>query len=192
MNQMTAASEQSSKAPFKSGSYTLESTHARVMFTVSHFGFSTWVGEFPLAEGSLELDMENLSSSRLRVTMSVAKVTTTNAVLDEELRSSEWLDCRRYPTMTFESTRVTLTGSGEAEIQGDFSLHGVTKKITLYARFNASGINPIRKTYTIGFEVAGSIKRSDFGVTHYVPMIGDDVRLMISAPFELKPAAALQ
>jgi polyisoprenoid-binding protein YceI len=67
---------------------------------------------------------------------------------------------------------------------GDLTLHGVTKSVTLDARFIGSGVNPLDKKYTAGFEITGDIKRSDFGVTKYVPLIGDTVHLSINAAFE--------
>ena len=83
-------------------------------------------------------------------------------------------------------TKVTVTGPGTADVTGDLTLHGVTRSETLQAKLNAPGVNPMDKAYTIGFEVSGHIKRSDFGVTKYVPLVSDDVQLIISAPFEHK------
>ena len=84
------------------------------------------------------------------------------------------------------STKVTLTGASTAQVAGDLTLHGVTRPVVLDATFKASGVNMLTKAYTVGFEVKGKIKRSDFGVKTYVPLIGDDVDVVISAPFEKK------
>ena len=73
-----------------------------------------------------------------------------------------------------------------ASVTGDLTLHGVTKAVTLQATFKGAGVNPLSKGYTVGFDVRGRLKRSDFGVKTYVPLIGDDVDLIISAPFEKK------
>ncbi len=67
---------------------------------------------------------------------------------------------------------------------GDFTLHGVTRPLTLHASFNGAGVNPLSKAYTVGFQGTGVIRRSDFGVTKYVPLVGDEVRITISAAFE--------
>jgi polyisoprenoid-binding protein YceI len=69
-------------------------------------------------------------------------------------------------------------------VTGNLTLHGVTKPVTLDVKFNGAGTNPLDKKYTVGFEVSGAIKRSDFGVNTYVPLIGDDVKITISAGFE--------
>jgi polyisoprenoid-binding protein YceI len=116
----------------------------------------------------------------------VASVSTTNAVLDGELKSPQWFDAAKYPVIAFTSTKVTVTGPGTAKVAGNVTFHGVTRPVVLDAAFKASGANPMSKAFTIGFEVKGKLKRSDFGVTTYVPLIGDEVDLTISAPFEKK------
>lgn len=168
----------------QSGHYKLETSHARVLFSVSHVGFSTWYGEFPGAEGTLDLDTTDVGRSTLAVRVKTAAVTTTSTVLDDELRGAKWFDAGRYPTITFQSRRIVDTGPDSADVFGDLTMHGVTKPVTLHARFNKAGTNPFAKTYTVGFEVSGTIKRSDFGVNEDVPLVGDDVTLIISAPFE--------
>lgn len=173
-------------AAVQAGAYTLETSHARVLFATSHMGFSTWYGDFTGATGTLSLDPKNIAAAKLEVTIPTASVTTTNAKLDEELKSPAWFDAAQYPTITFKSTKVTPTGPNTAQVTGDLTFHGVTRPVTLDATFKASGVNPMNKAYTVGFEVKGALKRSDFGVKTYVPLIGDDVDLTISAPFEKK------
>jgi len=174
----------SSSTSADAGAYKIEPSHTRVLFAVNHMGFSTWYGDFTGASGSLQLDPVNPSHSHLQVSVPTASVVTTNATLDGELRSADWFDAPRYPTITFTSTNVVPTGPGAADVTGDLTLHGVTRPVTLHARFNGAGVNPLDKAYTTGFEVSGKIKRSDFGVTKYVPLVGDSVDLIISAAFE--------
>jgi polyisoprenoid-binding protein YceI len=173
-------------AKVQAGSYKLETSHARVIFATSHMGFSTWYGDFSGATGSLTLDPANLSAASLDVSIPVANVSTTNAVLDGELKSPGWFDAAKFPTITFKSTKVEVTSPTTAKVTGDLTFHGVTKPVTLDATFKASGSNMMTKAFTVGFEVKGKLKRSDYGVKTYVPLIGDDVDLTISAPFEKK------
>jgi polyisoprenoid-binding protein YceI len=168
----------------KAGVYAIEPSHTRVLFSINHMGFSTYYGEFTGASGKLTLDPANLAASALEVSVPVANVTTTNARLDEELKSKQWLGAADYPTMTFRSTSITPTGPSTADVAGELTLHGVTRPVVLKAKFNAGGVNMLDHAYTIGFEVSGEIKRSDFGVKTYVPLIGDQVGLIISAAFE--------
>lgn len=178
-----AATPATAVAP-RAGAYKVEPSHTRMLFAVSHLGFTTWYGDFTGAAGTLQLDPADPSRSQLQVTVPTASIATTNAVLDGELKSADWFDATRYPAITFKSRTVTPTGPTSADVLGDLTLHGVTRPVTLHARFNAAGVNPLDKAYTVGFEVSGRIKRSDFGVAKYVPMVGDDVDLIISAAFE--------
>ena len=183
----TAASAQVPANPdpaaVQPGRYAIEPTHTRVLFSVSHMGFTTWYGDFTGASGVLLLDPQHPTADSLSVSLPIASVTTTNAKLDEELKSADWLDAARFPTATFQSTHVAVTGPGQADVTGDFTLHGVTRPLTLHVSFNGAGVNPLDKTYTAGFEVRGALRRSDFGVAKYVPLIGDDVALTISGAF---------
>lgn len=169
----------------KAGSYALETSHARVAFAIDHMGFSTWYGDFTGAKGSLSLDPANVAASKLDITIPAASVTTTNAIVDGELKS--WFDVAKFPTITFKSTAVTSTGKDTAKVTGDLTFHGVTKPVTLDVKFHGGGSNPMSKAYTVGFDATGSLKRSDYGVSKYVPVVGDKVDLFISAPFEKKP-----
>jgi polyisoprenoid-binding protein YceI len=173
-------------AAAQSGDYAVEPSHTRVGFTVSHMGFTDWYGDFTNVSGGLHLDTRNVAASQVDVTIPVASVTTTNATLDGELRSADWFDANRYPTIHFVSTKVVKTGPRTARISGNLTFHGVTRPATLDASFNASGVNPQSKGYTVGFNAATRIKRSDFGVKTYVPLISDDVTIRISAAFERK------
>ena len=173
-------------AAVQAGTYGVEPTHTRVMFAVSHMGFTTWFGDFTQTAGSLTLDPRNAAADTLDVTIQTASVATTNAKLDDELRDPTWFDAAKFPTIRFRSTKVTPTGPGRADVSGDFTLHGVTRPLVLHAVFNGAGANVMSKAYTVGFEGSGVIRRSDYGVTKYVPLVGDEVRVTISAAFEKK------
>ena len=183
-----AASAHAQPAPAAppSGVYTVEPRHTQVMFGVSHFGFSTFYGVFSGASGSLTLDAAHPAASQLDVSVPTISVTTINPTLNDELRGADWLDATKFPAITFHSTKIALTSPTAADVTGDLRMHGVTRTVTLQARLNTPGLNPMNKAYTVGFEVSGHIKRSDFGVAKYVPLVGDDVQLIISAPFEHK------
>lgn len=175
-------------AAIQAGAYVVEPNHTRIQFAVDHMGFSIWYGDFTGASGSLTLDPRAPAASKLSVSIPTASVSTTNTTLDGELKSADWFDAARYPTISFVSTRVTPTGKDRATVTGELTFHGVTRPVTLQARFHGGGMNPLSKAYTAGFDVSGRIKRSDFGVTKYVPLVGDDVSLVIAGAFERKPS----
>ena len=166
------------------GAYTVEPIHTRVLFGVSHMGFSTWYGEFTNVSGNLKLEPQSVENSALEIKIPVSTVSTSNAKLDGELKSAQWLDAGQFPEIHFKAKKIERTGEKTAKVTGDLTLHGVTKPVTLDVTFNGAGTNPLDKKYTAGFEAKGTIKRSDFGVKTYIPLIGDDVTLIISAAFE--------
>ncbi|WP_375465521.1 YceI family protein [uncultured Methylobacterium sp.] len=173
-------------AQVQPGAYAVDPGHTQVGFTVSHMGFSNYSGGFSGVSGSLDLKPENPGASSLKVSIPVASVSTTSAKLTDELKSAQWLDAGKFPEMTFVSTKVTPDGKDKAKVAGDLTLHGVTKPVTLEVTLVGAGVNPLSKKYTVGFEVKGAIKRSEFGVKTYVPLIGDDLHLTIAGAFERK------
>ena len=172
----------------QAGAYTVEPSHTKVLFSLSHLGFTTWYGEFGNASGKLNLDPKSLTASSLDVSVPVDSVNTNNAKLDGELRGAAWLDADKFPQIHFVSTKVVRQGKAQARIFGDLTLHGVTRPVVLDASFNGAGVNPMSKGTTVGFNATTLIKRSDFGVATYLPLIGDAVNIRISAAFERKGA----
>jgi len=170
-------------AHVKSGTYQVEPSHTRILFAVSHMGFTTWYGEFTGASGSLTLDPKNLAGTSFDIIIPANSVSTTNTKLDGELNSPAWFDTAKYPTIEFKSGHVVRTGHGTALVTGELTFHGVTKPETLTVTFNAAGVNPLTHQYTAGFNANGLLKRSDFNQSTYVPLIGDAVSLTISAAF---------
>jgi polyisoprenoid-binding protein YceI len=166
------------------GTYAVEPFHTRVQFSVTHFGFTTYWGDVTGVSGDLVLDPKNAAADKVSVSIPASSVSTTNGKLDGELKSPMFLDAATYPTVTFVSKTVKKTGPTSAVITGDLTLHGVTKPVTLDAKFNAGGSNPMSKKYTVGFDAHGKIHRSDFGVKAFVPMVSDQVDITISAAFE--------
>lgn len=168
----------------QAGSYGVEPSHTRVQFSVLHMGFTDYWGDFTGVSGKLDLDPKAPAASHISVSIPTASVTTTNARLDGELKGNQWLDATAFPTMTFTSTKVTPTGPTSATITGDLTLHGVTHPVTLEAKFNAAGPNPMNRKYSLGFNATGHLNRSEFGVKAFVPVVSDRVDIKISAAFE--------
>lgn len=165
------------------GSYALEPYHTQVTFSVSHMGISPFAGTFSGGSGMLTIDPAKPDSATVMVTIPTKSVQTTSTKLTEELNSADWLDTAKYPEAMFKSTAVHVKGPG-AMIEGMLTLHGVTKPVALYARFFGAGTNPMSKKASVGFLGRIAIKRSDFGVTKYIPLVSDDTVLVINAAFE--------
>jgi polyisoprenoid-binding protein YceI len=171
-------------AEVQSGTYVPDVNHSQIGFTLSHMGLSNYSGRLNGVTGSLTLSSSNPAASKLSVSVPTASFSTTSEKLDGELRSAQWFDAEKFPTITFVSTKVTSTGPTTATVAGDLTMHGVTKPIVLNATLIGAGANPLSKKYTVGFEATGTVKRSEFGVTTYVPLIGDEVQLTLHGAFE--------
>ena len=170
----------------KAGTYKVESYHTQVGFSLNHFGFTNYSGLFSGATGSLKLDPTHPSASKLDVTIPVESIVTTVPKLTDELKGDKWFDVAKFPQAVFASTSVVLAAGGDATVNGNLTLHGVTKPVVLHVHLLGAGVNPLDKAYTVGFQVSGTIKRSDFGVSLYAPALGDDVELSIAGAFELQ------
>jgi polyisoprenoid-binding protein YceI len=173
-------------AEVQTGEFTVGTNHSQIGFTLSHMGFSNFSGRLSGVTGSLSLAGGDHSASKISVSVPTASFSTPVERLTAELVEPDWFDAKKFPAITFISTKVSPTGPDSATIVGDLTLHGVTKPITLTAKFVGAGANPMSKAYTVGFDATGTLKRSDFGVTKYVPLIGDEVELSLHGAFEKK------
>jgi polyisoprenoid-binding protein YceI len=163
--------------------YDIDALHSGVVFGWNHFGFSNPTARFDKIEGSVLLDKADLTKSSISVTLPLDGLDTRVAKLDEELKGPDFFDATRYPTITFKSTKVEKTGENSLKITGDLTMHGVTKPVTLDAKVNKIGIFEIPgviKAQAAGFDAATVIKRSDFGVTKYVPAVSDEITVRIT------------
>lgn len=181
----------SNLADVSRGRYVIDPVHSHVLFSVSHFGISTYYGEFTMPGGTLDIPLSaNESPARLAVSVPVANVKTTSRILDDELKSPGWLDGERFPLITFDFAAPLSLAANSFQVSGTLALHGVTRDVTFDVSFVGAGMNPAKQVYTIGFDIRGRIRRSEYGVTAALPMIGDELGLIISAAFELEASAA--
>ncbi len=167
-----------SASAFAADSYTLDPTHTFPRFEISHFGFSTHRGQFNTTAGKLVLDRAAKSGS-LEVTVQTASVNTGDPKLEAELRSDKFFNVEKFPAMTFKSKTLKFSGEVPASAEGELTLLGVTRPLTLTISQVKCGTHPLNKKENCGAEVTGTLKRSDFGMKTFVPAIGDDVTLRI-------------
>lgn len=161
--------------------YTVDKSHAAVTFTVTHFGFSTVHGRFDDFDGSLVLDQDKPANSQVSFTVKAASIDTQWAKRDEHLRTADFFDANKYPDITFKSTKVVPEAGDKntAKVTGDLTLHGVTKPVTFEVKLNKLAQSPISQKETAGITAEATIKRSEFGMTTYVPMISDEIPIRV-------------
>jgi len=163
--------------------YDIDASHSEVVFGWNHFGFSNPTARFDKIEGSVLLDKADLTRSSISISLPLESLDTHVAKLDEALKSPDFFDAAKYPTITFTSTKVEETGENSLKITGDLTIHGVTRPVTLDAKVNKIGIFEIPgvvKAQAAGFDATTVIKRSDFGVTKYVPAVSDEIPVRIT------------
>lgn len=166
------------------GVYVLDSKEALVRYTTIHMGLTEFWGTFPNASGTLTIDPNAIAAAKVDIKVPVVGLETTNRELNGEFFSNEFFDAEKYRTMHFVSTEVTRTGPRTARMTGDLTLHGVTRPIVLDVTFNGAGPNTFSKVLTLGFKGEGVVKRSDFGLGKYMPIVSDETQITISAAFE--------
>jgi len=169
------------------GTYKADSAHTQILFSVNHLGFNVYHGIFGGSTGTLTIDPANPSAAKVEIEIPMSGITTTSAELTNHLKTADFFDAAKFPTARFQSTSVKASGTS-ATIVGNLTIKGVTKPVTLQAKFAGAGKGPMNQAETIGFEATTSISRSAFGVSYGVPFVPDEVPLQISVAFE-KPKA---
>lgn len=164
------------------GTYTVDAGHTLVTFKVNHLGFSEYHGQFGNPTGTLTIDPKNPGQAKVDVSFPIDSVSTTSDALDKHLKGADFFDAAKHPAGRFTSTAVRVSGQ-EATITGNLTLRGVTKPVTLRARFIGAGNSPMGGKLNIGFAGTTTIKRSDFGISYGIPMVSDNVDLTIDAAF---------
>jgi polyisoprenoid-binding protein YceI len=166
------------------GTYDITTKETLVRYGVDHMGFSEYWGTFPGATGTLEFNPKSPGTTKLDVKVPITTVETTNRELNGELFSDEFFDAENYPWMTFSSTQVIRSGPTSFKVTGDLTMHDVTKSIVLDVTFHGAGNDPFSGKGTIvGFDAKGTVKRSEFGLGKYVPIVSDETTITISAEF---------
>jgi polyisoprenoid-binding protein YceI len=166
--------------------YQIDEHHSFPNFTIDHLGFSTIFGRFNKSSGSFTVDFQAKTGS-VEMTIDTASVDTGDherdgrpRTRDEHLRSADFFNVAEFPRMTFKSTGVKFNGDAVSEIDGQITMAGVTKPLTLKLERWKCGAHPFTKKAMCGGNAVGTLKRSEFGVKYGVPAIGDEVKLNIS------------
>ena len=169
--------------------YKLDSSHSRIGFSVRHLGISNVRGDFGTFEGTLTYDPESPESSHVEVTIDTASLRTGEAQRDGHLKSADFFDVEKYPTITFSSTRIEPTEPGEGKVTGDLTIHGVTREVTLDVEGPSPEITDPFGNIKFGIDVRGRINRSDFGLTWNAALetggflVGDKVEMTFETQF---------
>jgi polyisoprenoid-binding protein YceI len=172
-------------------SWVFDPYHTQVEFAAKHFGMMTVRGHFADIKATGTIDPDHPEASSVDVTIQVASIRTHNEVRDNDLRSSNFLEAEKYPTITFKSTKIAPTGQDRYTMTGDLTIKGTTRPVTLnVVRYGE--ISDPRMGHRIAYSAEGKFNRKDFGMT-IIPMmdgrfvVSDEVQIMIEGEFVEKP-----
>lgn len=159
--------------------------HSQLGFTVTHLGISDVSGVFNDFDVAITSTKPDFSDAVVELNAKVASIDTRVEARNNHLKSADFFDAEKYPELTFKSTSLQKTGKDRYKLNGDLTLHGVTKPVTMELLYKGTVENPMSKKQTAGFQVSGTIKRSDFnvGAKFPAPMISDEVRIKADGEF---------
>ena len=160
--------------------YTIDPTHTATLFTWNHFGFSTPSGNFTDIQGEIIVDEEHPEKSSVNVVIPVSSINTSVKALDEHLQAADFFDAKKYPTITFKSTKVETKDKKKFKITGNLTIKGITKPVVLETVLNKQAEHPMLKVPAIGFNATTSFDRSAFNVGAYVPNVSDKITVNIT------------
>ena len=169
-----------------SGEYGLDKTHGYISFSYSHLGFSNPYVGFDNFEVSLDADAANPEESSVSVLIDATSVESRVDVFNEHLNGENFFDTANHPEINFASTGITATGEDTFDIAGDLTIKGVTKPVTLNATINKAADHPFLNVPTIGVTAQAQVLRSDWGLDRAVPMVSDEVSILIDVELPMK------
>jgi len=166
------------------GSYTLEPKHTIVSFCIRHMGISNYCGRFNNASGKISFNGAQPTKSTANVEIRIDSLDTPSDELDSKLLA-DFFEAKKFPSAKFVSKSVKVTGNNAGVIDGDLTLHGQTRPVSLATTFNGGKIHPFANTYVIGFSARTTIKLDEFSFPDvaWKSFIGDDVELTIESEF---------
>lgn len=169
--------------------WNIDPAHSGAEFKVKHMMISNVKGHFAKVSGTLTLDESKLANSHVEATIDAASIETRDPQRDAHLKTADFLDVEKFPTLTFKSTKVSPAGEGELAVEGDLTIHGVTRKVT----FAVEGPTPPTKdpwgNTRIGLSATTKISRKEFGLTYNAALetggilIGDEVAITLDVQF---------
>lgn len=165
--------------------WNLDPMHTQSTFAVRHLVISTVRGEFKKTAGAVKYDEKDPSKSSVEATIDATTINTREEKRDEDLRSANFLDVQKYPTITFKSTKVESAGAGKLKVTGDLTMHGVTKPVVLETSLTPEIKDPWGNTRR-GVQATTKLNRQDYGLTYGKmieagPVVGNEVQIEIDA-----------
>lgn len=174
-----------STTAFAQTTWKSDPAHSKLSFGITHLGISEVDGLFKKFEATATTNKADFSDAVFELTVDVNSIDTEIEMRDNHLRSADFFEVEKYPSMTFKSTSIKKVSANKYQLSGNLTLHGVTKPVTMDLWYRGTVENAQSKKLTAGFQLTGTIKRSDFGVgpKFQAPMLSDEVRIKADGEF---------
>jgi len=185
---VTAAIALSASAFAQAKTWQIDPNHSAAQFSVRHLGISTVRGAFTKVSGTAVYDPADVSKTSIDVTIDANSIDTRVENRDKDLRSPNFFDVAKYPTLTFKSKKVEAAGTGKLKITGDLTIHGVTKEVVLEVDGPTAPVQDPRGNSHVGASASTKINRNDYGVSGAPSVVGNEIPITIDV--ELVSAAA--
>jgi polyisoprenoid-binding protein YceI len=165
--------------------WSVDKSHAKLGFGVTHLLLSEVEGNFTSFDAKITSSKEDFSDATIELTADTKSINTGIEDRDKHLKTADFFDVEKFPTLTFKSKSIKKVEGKKYVVTGDLTMHGVTKPITLDVTLNGTGVHPYTKKTVAGFKIAGTVKRSDFGVgpTFGPATISEEVTITANAEF---------
>jgi polyisoprenoid-binding protein YceI len=178
------------------GTYKMDPAHSSLTWKVNHFGLSNYTARFSRFDAILDIDPATPESAKVLVTVDPTSIRTDypfteSRDFDKELGDEKFFNAKKFSQITFSSTGVERTGATTARVTGDLTMLGVTKPLTIEVTLNGAKPHPTAGVPALGFSGIAKLKRSDFNMTFMLPLVGDEVTLLIEAEFLKSEGARL-
>ena len=187
---LTAALALTASAGAQTTTWQIDPNHTAAQFSVRHLGISTVRGAFTKVSGSVTYDPANPGKTLIDVTIDANSMDTRVEMRDNDLRSPNFFDAAKFPTLTFKSKRTEADGPGKLKVTGDLTIHGVTKEVALDVDGPSAPMKDPRGNQHMGASATTKINRQDFGVSADKGMVGDDISITIDVELVQSPPPA--
>ncbi len=163
---------------FAADTYTIDPSHTYPSFEADHMGISVWRGKFTKTSGTVTLDRAAKTGS-LDITIDASSVDFGHAKLNDHVKSADVFDVQKFPTATYKGTAIKFEGDKPVAVDGELTLHGVTKPVQLKINKFTCIQHPMLKREVCGADASGTFNRTDFGINYAVPPFSPEIKLAI-------------
>jgi len=163
----------------QASTWKIDPKHSNAQFVVRHLGISNVQGQFTRVSGTVELDEKDVTKSSVNAIIDATSVDTRVETRDQDLRSDHFFDVAKYPTLTFQSKKITRSSDGKTQMTGDLTMHGVTREVTFDLDGPSDAIKDSGGGMKRGASATGMVKRSDFGINGAKTAVADEVKITL-------------